>query len=374
MRAFGDKTLDAITTEDVQQLKVRLAERSPKTVNNVLTTLSVVLKTAVERGVIERVPCSIRLLARRRVRRASTTSTSTNDSWKQRAANHRRVSPCHLAARRGFDAARVRHSADPATTNARAILKLLQELPLASYQRFLLRSSPPLQLSFARHRFVECVVFLGVHQRDRPTLGREGARQAIVVLLDTYRQVARLADVEGLVATPKNIYVVHDDDDDVIVVRTRSRPIWNFCEGRSRLEMPCLERAHAAFRLARCARESKWLALSERRQRQRGCPSTRARVKPRALAQGISPRSLRSRVEMEAAGVEPASESTPSQESTCVAALECSRLTSKSDPNRQTLVPNRLVAARRSRARRPACFYDIQPRPAGENGVDVATD
>ncbi len=60
--AFGDKTLEAITTEDVQQLKATLAERSPKTVNNVLTTLSVVLKTAVEWGVIERVPCSIRLL------------------------------------------------------------------------------------------------------------------------------------------------------------------------------------------------------------------------------------------------------------------------------------------------------------------------
>jgi integrase len=46
----------------VQELKSALAERSPKTVNNVLTTLSVVLKTAVEWGVMERVPCSIRLL------------------------------------------------------------------------------------------------------------------------------------------------------------------------------------------------------------------------------------------------------------------------------------------------------------------------
>jgi integrase len=62
MPAFGDKALDAITTEDVQQLKAALTERSPKTVNNVLTTLSVVLKTAVEWGAIGRVPCSIRLL------------------------------------------------------------------------------------------------------------------------------------------------------------------------------------------------------------------------------------------------------------------------------------------------------------------------
>ena len=46
---------------------------------------------------------------------------------------------------------------------------------------------------------------------------------------------------------------------------------------------------------------------------------------------------------VEAAGVEPASESTPSEDSTCVAALECSRLTSKCDRNRQTLAPNHLV-------------------------------
>ena len=61
-KAFGDKRLDEISTEDVQRLKAALAERAPKTVNNILTTLSVVLKTAVEWGVIERVPCSIKLL------------------------------------------------------------------------------------------------------------------------------------------------------------------------------------------------------------------------------------------------------------------------------------------------------------------------
>jgi hypothetical protein len=43
-------------------MKAALTERSPKTVNNVLTTLSVLVKTAVEWGVVEGVPCSIRLL------------------------------------------------------------------------------------------------------------------------------------------------------------------------------------------------------------------------------------------------------------------------------------------------------------------------
>jgi hypothetical protein len=62
-KAFGHKRLNEITTEDVQRLKAALVERAPKTVNNVLTVLSVVLRTAVEWGVIARVPCSIKLLA-----------------------------------------------------------------------------------------------------------------------------------------------------------------------------------------------------------------------------------------------------------------------------------------------------------------------
>src|SRR5258705_5653403 len=59
---LGDKRLDAIQTEDVQHLKSALGHRAEKTVNNVLAVLSVMLKTAVEWGVIERVPCSIRML------------------------------------------------------------------------------------------------------------------------------------------------------------------------------------------------------------------------------------------------------------------------------------------------------------------------
>ena len=50
--ALGEMYLDAITTEDVQRIKSALSMRSAKTVNNVLTVLSVVLKTAVEWGVM----------------------------------------------------------------------------------------------------------------------------------------------------------------------------------------------------------------------------------------------------------------------------------------------------------------------------------
>lgn len=59
---LGSKRLDAITTEHVQRLKQDLQRRTPKTVNNVLSVLNVMLKKAVEWGVIERVPCAIRLL------------------------------------------------------------------------------------------------------------------------------------------------------------------------------------------------------------------------------------------------------------------------------------------------------------------------
>ena len=59
---LGPKKLDAITNEGVQGLKHELRRKSPKTVNNVLTVLNVMLKKAMEWEVIDRVPCTIRLL------------------------------------------------------------------------------------------------------------------------------------------------------------------------------------------------------------------------------------------------------------------------------------------------------------------------
>src|SRR5437867_5267376 len=59
---LGPKRLDAITSEDVQQLKHQLRGKAPKTVNNVLTVLNVMLKKAVEWGAIDRMPCTLRLL------------------------------------------------------------------------------------------------------------------------------------------------------------------------------------------------------------------------------------------------------------------------------------------------------------------------
>lgn len=65
--------IDAITTEDVQQLKSATVATSPKTVNNVLMVLSVMLRTAVEWNLMDRVPYTIKLL------KAPNTTAASND-------------------------------------------------------------------------------------------------------------------------------------------------------------------------------------------------------------------------------------------------------------------------------------------------------
>jgi integrase len=60
--ALGHKRLDEIENEDIQKLKVSLAVHKPKTVNNVINVLSKLLHVAIEWGVIDRMPCTIKLL------------------------------------------------------------------------------------------------------------------------------------------------------------------------------------------------------------------------------------------------------------------------------------------------------------------------
>ena len=59
---LGSRQLNTIRSEDVQRLKRALSGKAPKTVNNVLSVLNTLLKTAVEWDVIEQMPCAIRLL------------------------------------------------------------------------------------------------------------------------------------------------------------------------------------------------------------------------------------------------------------------------------------------------------------------------
>jgi len=52
----------AVTDAAVANLKLRLRHKSPKTVNNTLAVLSVMLNTALEHQLIEQLPCTIRLI------------------------------------------------------------------------------------------------------------------------------------------------------------------------------------------------------------------------------------------------------------------------------------------------------------------------
>ncbi len=99
---LGAMRLDAITNEDVQRLKGHLQHRAPKTVNNVLNVISMMLKKALEWGVIAQMPCTIRQLR---------TSPPTMDfydfeeyeSWsrRRRPPIHARTSWCYSAGKRG---------------------------------------------------------------------------------------------------------------------------------------------------------------------------------------------------------------------------------------------------------------------------------
>lgn len=59
---FGSKRLDAFTDSDIQALKADLSEKKPKTVNNILTTLNKLLKTAVRWRVLGSMPVSVEFL------------------------------------------------------------------------------------------------------------------------------------------------------------------------------------------------------------------------------------------------------------------------------------------------------------------------
>ena len=60
--AWGTRRLDEITTEQVQHFKAKLSNKAPKTVNNILTVLNMLLKKAVEWEGLAEMPCTIRLL------------------------------------------------------------------------------------------------------------------------------------------------------------------------------------------------------------------------------------------------------------------------------------------------------------------------
>jgi hypothetical protein len=59
---LGERRLDTIHNKDVQRLTLALRDKAPRTVNNVLMVLSVLLKKAIEWGELDRLPCAIKLV------------------------------------------------------------------------------------------------------------------------------------------------------------------------------------------------------------------------------------------------------------------------------------------------------------------------
>jgi integrase len=59
---FGHRRLDDLRAEDIQRLKGKLAQHSAKTVNNVMTTLSTMLKAAVDWEILTDIPVRIKQL------------------------------------------------------------------------------------------------------------------------------------------------------------------------------------------------------------------------------------------------------------------------------------------------------------------------
>jgi hypothetical protein len=105
--ALDHKWLDTIKSEDVQRLKRNLEVKSPKTVNNILAVLSVVLKKALEWEEIDRMPCAMKLLTATKRSTRFHDSTSTSDWSKRRGCSiSPPISSCCWAVRRDCDAAR----------------------------------------------------------------------------------------------------------------------------------------------------------------------------------------------------------------------------------------------------------------------------
>jgi hypothetical protein len=82
-KAFGDKRLDEISTEDVQRLKAALTERAPKTVNKVLTVFSGAEDGSGVGASSHECPARSSCSKRRRAMPASTISKNSNGSWRR---------------------------------------------------------------------------------------------------------------------------------------------------------------------------------------------------------------------------------------------------------------------------------------------------
>jgi len=126
---LGTKRLDAISTETVHQLKHQLTNRAPKTVNNLLTVLNVLLRRpwsgTSSSGCRARSACC----RSRKVRRGSTTSTNMSGwSRRRRRRNARRTRQRKRAKVGGGGGSRTRIRRDRELIDGARLLGLTRSL------------------------------------------------------------------------------------------------------------------------------------------------------------------------------------------------------------------------------------------------------
>ena len=90
--ALGHKRLDAIKSQDVQHLEGRPEHEGGEEGQQRAVGVERAVTQGVEWDVLERMPCTVRLLPSPQARRPSTISTTTNDSSKRRvSSSHARI-------------------------------------------------------------------------------------------------------------------------------------------------------------------------------------------------------------------------------------------------------------------------------------------
>jgi integrase len=88
---LGHVRLDSVTVEDIQRIKLQLADRSPKTVNNVLSVFNTILKVALQWGVIDSIPVTAKWMKTTTPRMAF----YDFDEYDRLRAAARRIGPRH---------------------------------------------------------------------------------------------------------------------------------------------------------------------------------------------------------------------------------------------------------------------------------------
>ena len=222
---LGNRKLNAITNEAVQLLKSKLRDKAPKTVNNVLTVLNMLLKTATNWAVIDSMPCTVRLLPTPQ----GSAGFHEVDAYERlvvagKALDARTYLIALLGGEAGLRCGEMMalewSDVDPnkrqlcvarsewkghVTVPKGSRLEALQRDEIPGNQGFFLRACPSLQLALAPERGFAVVMRFGIGECDREPTGGECATTAFIVSQDAELKICRLADVQRAVGAAQDV-------------------------------------------------------------------------------------------------------------------------------------------------------------------------